>query len=103
MKRIMQLLVAAGLLGLAAPTHGLSSPHQAPTCLSEQTALIPFALAKKVIDECYVDLNQMTGEQMTAKEWLIKYHNGGLNISQINKSVFRLTCGGSVIIITIDP
>ncbi len=104
MKRIMKLLVAVGLLSLASPPNVVATVATAPILKAKDAGSLPTVLLQMVIDQSLNALNQATGEQLSSRDWTVKYHNGSLTITQLQKETFRLDAGGGNIIITIlDP
>ena len=105
MKRLIQSLVLAGLLLLALPVTSFGTNSQKTFVLENQLASgVTDAQAEFVIGHCQGELNQLTGEQLTCREWVVKYYHGELDVTQLNKVTYRLNAGGGNILITIiDP
>lgn len=98
------MLVAVGLLSLASPPKVVATEVTAPIIQVEDAGSLPNALVQLVIEQSLNALNQAANEQLTCKQWEVKYHNGMLTITQLQKETFRLDAGGGNIIITIlDP
>ena len=103
MKFIIQQLVVAVLLVLAQPTRATTSVAPEVPSVEVLTNVISNALAEQVINESVNELNQVTGQQLSERDWVTKYHLNELTITQLQKDTFRLQTGSHIVVTILNP